>query len=463
MLPAQVEGLHFTYGGRDIAALAGIDLEVAPGEVLLLEGPSGGGKSTLLRALCGLVPHFHGGRMAGRVSVDGLDTRHSPPARLAERVGLVFQDPEAQAVMSVVVRDVAFGLEAAGTPPGEIVDRARDALESMGVRHLEGRRVATLSGGERQRVALAGVLARRPRLLLMDEPTSQLDDDGAAAVAEAIGRLRAHGGAVVLGEHRAERARPLATRIVAVRHGVLTPPEPAVETPRARAFAAGGQVRLAFEQLTAGHSHGAILQAAEGELRAGTITALCGPNGAGKTLLLRCLAGLHHPEGGRVWLDGREIGALPPERRFPRIALVGQEAGRHLITERVDDEIAYALRQLRVPAPERRRKVAEARRRFDLEPLASCHPLDLSVGQRERVALAAALVVAPAVVLLDEPTRGMDPGHAADLVDGLREMADRGAAVLITTHDRQLARAAADVTWMLDGAPPRRLRTVAPG
>jgi energy-coupling factor transport system ATP-binding protein len=168
----RARGLCFAYGADAPPALAGIDLEIAAGEVLLLEGPSGGGKSTLLRALSGSVPHFHGGRFAGRVEVAGMDTMVAPPAKVARMAGLVFQDPEAQAVLGAVDRDVAFGLESAGHPPPEIPARVRAALGAVGAGHLERRRIITLSGGERQRVALAAVLACGPRLLLLDEPTS---------------------------------------------------------------------------------------------------------------------------------------------------------------------------------------------------------------------------------------------------------------------------------------------------
>ena len=223
---ATTRALHFTYGGASAPALRGIDLDVSAGEVLLLEGPSGEGKSTLLRALCGLVPHFHGGRFSGTVTVAGLDTLHADPARICRLAGMVFQDPEGQAVLGSVDRDVAFGLESAGLAPEAIPARVGVALEMAGATHLRGRSIATLSGGERQRVALAAVLAPGPGLVLLDEPTSQLDDEAAAALMATLRGLALDAGAaIVMSEHRADRTREVADRVIAIRNGRCADPD----------------------------------------------------------------------------------------------------------------------------------------------------------------------------------------------------------------------------------------------
>jgi len=445
MSAATARGLSFTYGGSGAPALAGLDLDLAAGEVLLLEGPSGEGKSTLLRALCGLVPHFHGGRFAGRVTVGGRDTLATPPARIARIAGMVFQDPEGQAVLGSVDRDVAFGLESAGVPPSEIPERVSEALAGAGAAHLSGRAIGTLSGGERQRVALAAVLAPGPAVLLMDEPTSQLDDAGAEAVGGVLRRLAAAGTAVAIAEHRPERARPLADRVVAVRRGRLEPAGPDPAPPEPPAPAAAGPALARLEGIDAGHPGAPVLRDLGVELHAGQVTAVRGPNGCGKSTLLRVLAGLHRPDAGRVVLGGRDVTALPAERRFPRIGLVGQDPGRHLLTERVDDEVDFALRRLDLPAAERRSRIAAALEALDLGGLAARHPLDLSVGQRERVALSAILAARPSVIALDEPTRGMDPERKAALAALLRARAAEGAAVIVATHDAPFARSVADV------------------
>jgi len=282
MTAATVRDLRFTYGGASAAALDGIDLDVRAGEVLLLEGPSGEGKSTLLRALCGLVPHFHGGRFSGRVVVDGHDTVHTSPALICRSAAMVFQDPEAQAVLGSVERDIAFGLECAGIPAGLIPDRVGEALEMAGAADLRERLIGDLSGGERQRVALAAVLAPGPRVVLLDEPTSQLDDAAAAALMATLRALAAGGAAVVMAEHRADRARPAADRVLAVRAGRLAAPDEAPAPHHAGPGApASGPVRLALQAITAGHPGRPVLRDVSLELRAGEVVAISGPNGTG--------------------------------------------------------------------------------------------------------------------------------------------------------------------------------------
>jgi energy-coupling factor transport system ATP-binding protein len=440
----RAERVAFTYSGRPRQALEGVSLDVRAGEVLAIEGPSGGGKSTLLRAFAGLVPHFHGGRFAGRVTVGGLDTRRAHPAAVARVAGVLFQDPEAQAVLATVERDVAFGPQNAGVDAAEIPGRVREALAAAGALHLSGRAIDTLSGGERQRAALAAVLANRPRALLLDEPTSQLDEAAAGALIRALRRLADERGvAVVVAEHRVERVRPIADRVVAVRDGRLaTPAEDVALSPPAEGAAPPGPVAAALEDVDAGYGPRAVLRGCSLELRAGEVTALVGPNGSGKSTLVRVLAGLHAPAAGRVLLHGEDVTAVPAERRFPRVGLVGQDPGRHLLCERVDDEVAYALRHLGAPAGERGERVAAELEAHGLASMAARHPLELSVGERERVALAAVLVASPRVLVLDEPTRGMDPERKATLATLLRERARAGAAVLVATHDAAFAAAA---------------------
>ncbi|MEQ9337848.1 MAG: ABC transporter ATP-binding protein, partial [Miltoncostaeaceae bacterium] len=254
---------------------------------------------------------------------------------------------------------------------------------------------------------------------------------------------------VVIAEHRAERVRGLADRVWRVSGGLLAE-GPGAAASGSRAPVVPGQVRLSMEGIRAGYDGRPVFADAGLELRAGEVTALRGANGSGKSLLARVAVGLHPPEAGRVLLDGEDVTALPAERRFPGVAMVPQDPGRHLLTERVDHEVAYALARLGVSEAESAARVAAALERFDLTGLAGRHPLDLSVGERERVALAALLVSEPGVLILDEPTRGMDPSRKAVLASVLADRAAAGAAVLLITHDAGFAATAADRILRID-------------
>ncbi len=429
MALAAVAGLSFSYPSAP-PALSDVSLTLEPGEVLALLGPSGSGKSTLLRAFSGLVPHFHGGRFAGRVVVAGLDTRRARPAELAGTVATVFQDPEDQVVMTIVANEVAFGLENLGVTPREIWPRVERALDSVDALHLWGRKTTELSGGELQRVCLASALALEPRLLLLDEPTSQLDPDAAALFLAAVERL---GATVVLSEHRVARALELATRVVFLEGGRVL-----LDAPRAVAVewlaaerplytkpcvsetqALSGEVVAALRGVSYAYRQAMpVLDGVDLELRRGEIVALEGPNGSGKTTLARIAAGLVEPQAGTVELSGRA-------------GYLSQDPGRYLVKETALAEVALAVNR-------DEQRAAAALDRVGLGWAAGRHPRDLSSGERERLALASVAVAQPDLLILDEPTRGLDPERKAALGDWLLDYAASGKAVLLATHDRDL-------------------------
>ncbi len=454
-------------------ALRDVSLTVEPGEFVVVAGGSGSGKSTLLRAACGLVPHFHGGVFSGRLRCAGLDTREHGPGELAAVAGTLLQDPETQVLMGTVRAELAFPLENRGLGAAAVARGVEEAALALGIAGLLDRSTHELSGGELQRVALGAALAGRPQLLLLDEPTSQLDP---VAGDELLGVLRRvneeWGTAVLLAEHRLERCLPAADRVLALEDGRLafdgTPEDflrRSPETPIARLFALAGRperpvsVKAARRALDAAprdavgapdtadggrrrrgarppaavalervwlERDAAILRSVDLRVGAGDTIALMGRNGAGKSSLLRVAAGLWKPTRGKVSAAGR-------------VALLLQNPGDYLLEERVDREL---------PAPE-----LEA---AGLGHLASRHPRDLSGGERQRLALEIVLRAAgaPAAVCLDEPTRGMDRGHKDRLARRLRELAAGGVAVIVATHDAEFAASFAARTVLLgDGRP----------
>lgn len=431
MAVAQLNRLTYWYPDAEVAALSDVSLTL-DGGLTLVSGPSGGGKSTLLRVINGLVPHFHGGRIAGSALVLGMNTVGTPTRSLAREVGFVFQDPELQAVYGVVDREVAFGLENIGLPPAEMASRVADALDEAGAGALAGRKIRTLSGGERQRVALASALAMRPRVVVLDEPTSQLDPDGAVLVLEAATRLAAQGRAVVIAEHRLERLLPEAEALITVEAGrartadrpswqpiALPPPIPRRSPP--------GDVVWSLSGVTAGFEGHAVIDGVDLAGRSGEVVALAGPNGGGKTTLLRVIAGFLRPLLGTV------------ERRPGRIAYLPQNPTALLHRRTLRDEV-----QLTIRLAGERESPETILDRLSLREVAGRYPRDLSCGQRQRAALAAVLPGRPGLVLLDEPTRGMDDGAREALVRLLAHLRDRGAAVILATHDAALRSAVAD-------------------
>jgi energy-coupling factor transport system ATP-binding protein len=485
-----VQGLTYTYAGAAEPALRDIDLRVEPGEFVVLAGLSASGKSTLLRAASGLVPHFHGGTFAGRVLTGGLDTREHGPADLAAVAGTLFQDPETQAVLGTVRAELAFPLENRGHGPAAVARGVEEAALALGIDALLDRPTHELSGGELQRVALGAALAGRPEVVLLDEPTSQLDPVAGDELVWLLRRLNEEWGtAVVLAEQRLERCLAAADRVVALAGGRIVcdaaprdflgwaaDAAPALQTPGARLFTRAGlrpppagvkdaratlrshgllaptgppsaeaapprrrrrlpgrggrsaeTTALAFRDVWHELRGGrTILRAVDLDVRPGERVALMGRNGAGKSTLLRHAAGLMAPTRGRVEASGR-------------VALLLQHPGDYLLHDRVGDE-----------AP------AAAIARVGLAGHADRHPRDLSGGERQRLALAVVLGddEPAAVVCLDEPTRGMDRGAKGDLADRLRGLAAAGSAVVVATHDTEFAAAVADrVVLLADGRP----------
>ena len=489
------DDVSVSYDGNDHPTLSGVSFTVEEGELTLVVGATGSGKSTLLRCINGLVPHFSGGRLSGRVVVDGRDTRHHRPRDLAEVVGFVMQDPAASFVTDTVEEEIAYGLETLGVEAQAMRRRVEETLDLLGLAEIRSAPLTSLSGGQQQRVAIGAVLAAGPRVLVLDEPTSALDPVAAEDVLAALHRL-VHdlGITVVIAEHRLERVIHHADSVLLLASsspgsvtGPLDPAEamsrsaihpPLIDLGRtldwsplplsvrdARRRAADLRTRWATATPTSrplpdgptlasvsglGVSRGSrvVLRDLSLELHAGSVTALMGRNGAGKSTLLATLVGQLTPTTGRT-----RVGDLDPAQARPieivrRVGLVPQDPMLLLYSDTVAGECDsadrdFALRSGTTAATLERIAPGLPRER---------HPRDLSEGQRLSLALAVALASRPPLLLLDEPTRGLDYAAKRRLVELLVELRDDGHGVLLATHDVELAAEVADrVLVIADG------------
>jgi energy-coupling factor transport system ATP-binding protein len=481
------EDVSVTYDGASAPVLSHVDLHIAEGELVLVVGRTGTGKSTLLRCVNGLVPHFTGGTLRGRVTVAGRDTRTHPPRELADVVGVVPQDPLSGFVTDIVEDELAYGMESIGLAPDVMRRRVEETLDLLGLADLRNRALRSLSGGQRQRVAIGAVLTTHPRVLVLDEPTSALDPGAAEEVLAALQRL-VHdlGVTVLLAEHRLERVVQYADRVVVVPGAgeplvVGTPAEvmatapvapPVVELGRLAGWSplplsvrdarrAAGPLRerlapyVAEAALRTRQSlhvvsgdpavaardvvvrHGAVpaLRGVTVAADRGEIVAVMGRNGAGKSTLLSTFVGLHTPASGTATVGGAVAASLRGRDLVTRVGLVPQEPTDVLVADRVADECAAADRDAGAAAGTARALLDRLAPGVD----DGAHPRDLSEGQRLALALAVVLAASPPVLLLDEPTRGLDYPAKQRLVATLRELAADGHCVVLATHDVELA------------------------
>ncbi len=467
-----MSGVTYRYPGDGRPALADVDLALREGEMTVLAGMSGSGKSTLMRAACGLVPHFFGGEMAGSVMVCGRDTREHGPAGVADVAAMVFQDPESQLVMNGVRAELELSLESRGHGGAGAARAVEEGALAFGIEGLLERPMRTLSGGELQRVALVAALVAGPRLLLLDEPTSQLDPVAGEELLSQLRRLNEEWGTTVLiGEHRLERCLAGADRVIALDRGAVACDgspgaflewaarhRPELVPPAARMFSLAGirplpvtvkeartrlrdvsLVRSAPEaqprpqaaaalsmsdvwvEFGDGTDAGSVaLRGLSLDVSGGEMVALLGRNGAGKSTLLRTAAGVVTADRGTVRADGE-------------VALLLQTPSDYFLHERVVDELPDSA-------------AAAALSDLGLEDAGECDPRDLAGGARQRLALGIVLAGRgiggghpPALVALDEPTRGMDQARKRELAERLGRLAAAGAAVLVATHDIEFA------------------------
>lgn len=503
----KIDNFTFYYGDAEEPALRDVNLRIEDGEFVLVTGPSGGGKSSLCRCLNGLIPHFYGGKVAGSVEVQGLDVIKHSPKEMATRVGMIFQDPENQLVTLDVEREIAFGMENLAFPRDLIAKRLEESLDTLGISGLRYRQVHELSGGEKQKVAIASVLALHPEILVLDEPTSELDPKSAEEVLAITQRLNDELGiTVILIEHRLDRVIQHVDRLLVLdgggvvadgstreilsnsyqeitRLGVGLPPiiklaqglknagisiaglpltvkegrvmlnglfQKPFELPAQPEEKGYGKAVINVEKLWYVYPEGpTALKSISLSVGEGEFLAIMGRNASGKTTLVKHFNGLLKPTKGGVTVDGIDTRKATVAELARKVGFVFQNPNDHLFADTVEEEIAFSLRNQGLEGDEIELRVDEMLRRFGLEDYRSQYPRSLSGGEKQRVALASVLAVQPKVLILDEPTRGMEYRLKSDLMGLLREYTNQGNTVILVTHDVETVAEYADRVILL--------------
>ncbi|MBE0523698.1 MAG: ATP-binding cassette domain-containing protein [Methanosarcinales archaeon] len=493
-----IQNLTYCYPNIEISALDNIDLEIHEGEFILLLGPSGCGKSTLIQCLNGIIPKVSGGELEGTIWVNGKDVSKHKVHQMSTEVGIVFQNPDAQLFGLTVEEDVAFGPENLGVEREEILKRVERSLQIAGIDGLRERFTFTLSGGEKQRTAIAGNLAMQPNILVLDEPTSDLDPRGTREVLETIRRLnRELSITIILIEHKLDEVIGLADRTIVMdkgriildgktcdiftqnldllNHIGLYPPhlirlsEMLHVKPSYRAIFShlngikdsfinppdilhipDNGPHVVFEDVRFSYQDGTeVLRGIDLTLRRGEFIAMIGPNGSGKTTLLSCLIGLIKPDKGRVMIDGQDIKNFGVAELAREVGYLFQNPDYQLFADTVWEEVAFGLKTRSMPAEEIDTKVASALDMMQLAEYRDRHPHSLSRGERQRLAVASILSLEPDILVLDEPTTGQDRGHLSKFLHKMKKLNHAGKTIILITHDMSIVAAYADRTVIM--------------
>ena len=479
----------FTYPQASKPAISNITLKIPPGVLTLIVGTSGSGKSTLLRCINGLVPHFSGGTVQGQIIVKGLDPIIATPKVMSRFVGFVFQDPESQFILDRVEDEIAFSMENLAIPREEIHTRVEEIMQLLDINHLRTRQLEQLSGGEKQRVAIASALVLNPEILILDEPTSQLDAQSAKEILQLLVKLNQKLGlTVIVAEHRIERILPFANMLIYLERGKqgalsgsprevmksipLNPPiiQLAKKLNWAPVPITVAEAKPYAEQIQAPHyssnpsqkkekNHKEPLIKVENvsfsyekkipvinnislNLFPGEILALLGANGSGKTTLLRTIVGIFEPQNGNIYIEGKTTQGMKTAEICKTISYLPQDPNALLFSDSVLDELMQTLKNRTSKKNQTAEWISNAELRaldlleeLQIQDAALQYPRELSVGQKQRVALGAVAITQPKGILLDEPTRGLDYKAKDILGNILFNWRNKGVAILLVTHD----------------------------
>ncbi|MCK4332972.1 MAG: energy-coupling factor ABC transporter ATP-binding protein [Thermoplasmatales archaeon] len=493
----KIKDLTFVYAGNKKSALNDISLSIDDSEFILLTGPSGCGKSTLCRCINGLIPSFYGGKIQGSVEVQDIDVFQTPTREMAKKVGMVFQDPENQLVATDVEREIAFGLENLGLPKTIMAKRIEEVLDTVGIDHLRHRQLSTLSGGEKQKTVIAAVLVLHPEVLVLDEPTSELDPKGAEEVIQLIKRLNEELGlTIILVEHRIDRVLQSVDRIIVMKKGIIhyddhprkwidsagnalpdvgIPPiarlgvelkQKNIDTQIPLTIKEGRQVFSSifksnkWKEIAPSDSQRGVdinncvakvknlwykypdgptvLRDINLSISKEEFISIVGRNAAGKTTLVKLLTGLLKPSKGKIEINDINTTQTTVENLSRYVGYVFQDPNVHLFADTVEEEITFMAGNLGFSPELIEQSLEKMLKKFNLEYCRHKYPRSLSSGEKQRVALASVVAAHPQILILDEPTRGLDYELKKSLVQYLVEYKRGGGTILLITHDIEL-------------------------
>lgn len=475
-----IEDLTYTYPNSDQPTLKDVNLEIERGEFVLVVGKSGCGKSTLVRCINGLIPHLFGGEINGRVLVHGKEVGKHPIWKLARHVGMVFQNPTSQLFTLTVENEVAFGPENFGVPREDLERRVDWALECVGMKESRSKSVFELSDGQKQRVAIAANLSMFPNILILDEPTSNLDARGTQELFEVLEDLKRSGKTIVLIEHRIDHAIKCADKVIIMDSGeikLIDSPSIllkdqvrkfGIRSPKAgfslanlseRSDSADPLVKV----LNLHYSYGEefAIENVSTEIYDGEAIGIMGSNGSGKTTLVKCFVGLLKPTRGKVIVDGTDTHKVDVSTLARKVGLVLQNPDHQLFMDTVYNEVSFGLKYQNLPERGIKERVKDALEMMGLWELRDRHPHSLSEGQKQRVTIASTLVRKPEVLILDEPTSGMDGYHMRMLVDKLNEL-KKDLTIVLVSHDAEMISKVCDRVMVLDEGRIVSVATILP-